>query len=116
MMIATDSDIWEDLILALEEGQVVPIIGRDLLTVEYEGKPYPAAPSRRREVGADLKVPTDKLPATFDTNDVICAYEGFHGDPMSVNPRIVRILKSLEARRAGATRVASRRFRRSSCS
>ena len=96
MMIATDSDIWEDLILALEEGQVVPIIGRDLLTVEYEGKPYLLHHLVAAKLAADLKVPTDKLPATFDTNDVICAYEGFHGDPMSVNPRIVRILKSLK--------------------
>ena len=96
MMIATDSDIWEDLILAIEEGQVVPILGRDLLTVEYEGKPYLLHHLVAQRLAADLKVDTSTMPATFDTNDVICAYEGFHGDPMSVNPRIVRILKNLK--------------------
>lgn len=95
-MIATDSDIWEDLILAIEEGQVVPILGRDLLTVEYEGKPYLLHHLVAERLAADLRVDISKLPPTFDTNDVICAYEGFHGDPMSVNPRIVRILKNLK--------------------
>ncbi len=95
-MIATDSDLWEDLILAIEEGQVVPIVGRDLLTVESEGKPCLLHHLVAERLAADLKVATAGLPEGFDTNDVICAYEGFHGDPMAVNPRIVRILKSLK--------------------
>jgi hypothetical protein len=95
-MIATDSDIWEDLILAIEEGQVVPIVGRDLMRVDYDGKPYLLHHLIAERLAADLNVPTGTLPEQFDTNDVICAYEGFHGDPMAVNPRIVRILKSLK--------------------
>ena len=94
-MVTADADLWEDLILAVEEGQVVPIVGRDLLVVETGGKPQMLHRLLAERLAVDLKVDTTKLPADFGPNDVICAYDGFHGDPMSVNPRIVRILRSM---------------------
>lgn len=95
-MIATDSDLWEDLLLAIEEGHVVPIVGRDLLTVQVDGKPYLLHQLIAERLAADLKVPTDGLPTAFDANDVLCASPEFDGDPSSVNPRILRIIKNLK--------------------
>jgi hypothetical protein len=34
-MIDSESLFWDDLLLYLDQGQVIPIIGRDLLTVEF---------------------------------------------------------------------------------
>jgi hypothetical protein len=95
-MNTTDPEFWEDLILAVEEGQVVPIVGRDLLQVDVDGESCLLHHVVAERLAADLKVPTVNLPDGYDANDVICAYEGFHGDPMAVSPRILRILKNLK--------------------
>lgn len=95
-MIATDSDLWEDLLLAIEEGHVVPIVGRDLLTVQVDGKPCFLHQLIAERLAADLKVPLDGLPKSFDPNDVLCASPDFDGDPTSVNPRILRIIRNLK--------------------
>ena len=33
-----DEELWEPLLLSIEEGRVVPIIGRDLLTITVGGR------------------------------------------------------------------------------
>jgi hypothetical protein len=35
---ALDEELWEELLQLIEDGRVVPIVGRDLLTVELDGK------------------------------------------------------------------------------
>jgi len=95
-MISNDSTVWEDTLLAVEEGQAVPVIGRDLLVVDTETGPQRYHRLVAERLAAELKIPTDHLPPEFDTNDVICAYEKFHGDSTGFSPRVVRIVKELK--------------------
>jgi hypothetical protein len=98
-MTSGDRNLWEDLLLAVEEGQVVPMVGRDLLVVETAQGPRLFHHLVAERLAEELEVPKARLPADFDTNDVVCAYEGFHGDAMAINPKVVRILKSLKVDR-----------------
>ena len=91
-----DEHRWDDLLLALEEGYVVPMVGRDLAVVETEAGPRLFHQLVAERLAAELNVYPDRLPPEFDTNDVVCAYEDFHGDPMAINPRVVHILRGLE--------------------
>ena len=94
-MTPTDVDLWEDLLLAVEDGQVVPVVGRELLVVESGGETLLFHHLVARQLAAELRIPTPNLRDGFDTHDVVCAYENFHGDPMAINPRVVRILKTI---------------------
>jgi|SRR4029077_1129131 len=82
-MISTDTNLWEDLLLAIEEGQV-PIVGRDLLVVDTEMGPRLFHHIVAKRLAAELNIPQDHLPPDFDANDVICAHENFHRDPMAI--------------------------------
>ena len=95
-MTATDTNLWEDLLLAIDEGHVVPIVGRDLLVVETDKGPCLFHHLIAERLAAQLKVPTENLPPGFDANDVVCAYEGFHGDPEEINIKVVHILRDLK--------------------
>jgi TIR domain/SIR2-like domain len=92
-MISTDDYLWENLIDALEEGRVVPIVGRDLLVVETDSGPQLFHNLVARRLAADLKVAVDTLPPGFDVNDVVYAYQDFH--PSEVNDRVRRIVSNL---------------------
>lgn len=96
MALTPDVDLWEDLLIAIEEGYVVPIVGRDLSVVEYQGRPRLLHEVVAERLASELRVSTADLPTPFDTHDVICTSREFRGDPMAVNPRVVRILRTLD--------------------
>ena len=110
-MTPTDTNIWEDvlwddLLPAIEEGQVVPIVGRDLLMVDTADGPQPFHHLLAERLAAELKIPADRLPPDFETNDVVCAYKEFHGDPLAVRPQLVlRIIKDLQVQSPEALRL-----------
>ena len=60
-MISNDSTVWEDTLLAVEEGQAVPVIGRDLLVVDTETGPQRYHRLVAERLAAELKIP----PTTF---------------------------------------------------
>lgn len=95
-MISTDTTFWEDVLLAIEEGHVVPIVGRDLLVIETAEGPKLFHRMVAEHLAAELKISTDTLPPDFDTNDVICACDRFRGDSSLFNSRIARIVKELK--------------------
>ena len=96
-MISTDITLWDDVLLAIEEGKVVPIVGRDLLVVETEAGPCLFHHLIAQRLASELRISTDKLPPEFEPNDVFCAYEDSHHEsPPALNPRVVRILKALK--------------------
>lgn len=96
-MISTDITLWDDVLLAIEEGKVVPIVGRDLLVVETDAGPCLFHHLIAQRLASELGVATDQLPPEFDPNDVFCAYEDSHREaPPALNPRVVRILKALK--------------------
>lgn len=92
----SDTNLWEDLLLAVEDGQVVPIVGRDLLIVNTETGPMPFHRVVASKLAAELGIPLDTLPPDYETNDVACAYKEFHGDPSKINSSVVRIVKNLK--------------------
>jgi hypothetical protein len=87
-----DTELWENILLAIEDGQVVPIVGRDLLLVDTDAGPRPFHQLVAARLAAELKVPADLLPPGFETNDVACAYKDFRGDPSNINSSVVRII------------------------
>jgi hypothetical protein len=96
-MISAAANLWDDVLLAIEEGRVVPIVGRDLLVVETDKGPCLFHHLIAQALAAELAIATDNLPPQFEPNDVFCAYEDAHHDaPPAINPRVVRILKSLK--------------------
>lgn len=86
---------WEDLLYAIEEGQVVPIVGRDLLVVDTKDGAMPfhrvVAPLLAKERGIDLQ----NLPKDFDTNELACADKEYLRNPELLNAAVNRILRNL---------------------
>jgi hypothetical protein len=72
-----DNLFWDDLLLYLEQKQVIPIIGQDLLTVEFEGRSVNAYRLMAERFAQDLKISTDLLPQDFTLSQVIAAYPRF---------------------------------------
>jgi hypothetical protein len=107
----TDTNIWEDtlwddLLPAIEEGQVIPIVGRDLLMVETDTGTQSYHHLLAQRIAAELKIPTENLPPDFETNDVVCAYKEFRGDPLAVRPQLVlRVIKDMQVQPPEALRL-----------
>lgn len=82
--------------LPIEEGNVVPVVGRDLLVIETDNGPRLLHNLLAEELARELGIPTNGLPDHYDCNDVICAQEKFTGDASSLSRTVVRILKGLK--------------------
>jgi hypothetical protein len=92
-----DKNTWEDLLIGIDEGQVVPIVGRELLIVDAGDGPRPYHQIVAERLAADLKVDPTHLPKKdYETNDVVCAYDRFHGDHSEIDKAVVRIIKNLK--------------------
>lgn len=61
---------WEDLLIAIDDGKVVPVIGRDLLVVASDGGPSLLHRELALRLAAALDVPVAELPAEPDLEDV----------------------------------------------
>jgi hypothetical protein len=68
---------WDDLLLYLEQKQVIPIIGQDLLSVEVEGRSVNAYRLMAECFAKELKVSPELLPQDFTLSQVIAAYPRF---------------------------------------
>lgn len=95
-MSSADDKFWQRLLRKVAEGQVVPVVGRDLLVVETATGPRLFDQLVAERLAAELRVPTEKLPPGYDANDVVCAYEKFHGDPTAINDEVVTIFANLK--------------------
>jgi hypothetical protein len=72
-----DKLFWDDLLLYLEQKQVIPIIGQDLLTVEIEGRSVNAYRLMAERFAEELKISPELLPQDFTLSQVIAAYPRF---------------------------------------
>jgi TIR domain len=86
---------WQDLLYAIEEGKVVPIVGRDLLIVETADGPQPFHRVVATRLAEELGIAADRLPPDFDANDVACAQKEILKNPADLNRAVNRILRSL---------------------
>ncbi len=72
--ISESAIFWEILIQLIEEGQVIPVVGRDMLTVSDSNGPKLLYPYLAERLAASLGVSPDKLPQGEELNEVACRY------------------------------------------
>jgi hypothetical protein len=65
---------WDDLLLYLEQKQMIPIIGQDLLSVDVEGRSVNAYRLMVERFADELKISSELLPQDFTLSQVIAAY------------------------------------------
>jgi TIR domain len=90
-----DEVFWEDLLYAIGEGKVVPIVGRDMLVVDTPQGTRPFHQIVAEQVAAQLRVPIARLQPDYDVNSVVCAYKELNGDLSVVNDTVARVLRKL---------------------
>ena len=79
---------WDELLLWIEEKGLIPIIGHDLLIVETENGPAPFYDFLAKRLAEDLKIPLDKLPPTFDFNDILTAHPPFQKGTQKIHAKL----------------------------
>lgn len=84
---------WEDLLIYIEEGKVIPIVGQELLTLP-EGPLYRVLAER---LAADLKIPRTSLPEEVSLDHVVGSYPPFRDKRASLYPRVKAMLDRLRS-------------------
>jgi TIR domain/SIR2-like domain len=88
-----DDDAWEDLLNFIEERQVIPIVGPELLLVETEGGRRLLYDWLAEKLAAKLGVDTALLPKPCTLNDVVCWFLASHGRREEAYTRLRSILR-----------------------
>jgi len=71
---------WEDLLLWIEEGRVIPVIGPELVTVDDCGTQVPLYSWLARKLAEEIGMPVADLPDPFVLNDVVVHSLRNHND------------------------------------
>ena len=95
-MNATDAPFWNELLLYMEQGLVIPIVGQDLLIVESEGRTVNAYRLIAEKLAVSLGVAQDGLPPDFMLSQVIAAYPRFREKRSLVYTQIKTIFDHLQ--------------------
>lgn len=91
MAIPTDSDFWEDLLIFVEEGRVIPVIGESVVTFGEDDKNlYRWLATRLAE---KLQVPRENLPENPSLNDVVVRHLLSGGSRNIIYTRMHRVLR-----------------------
>lgn len=99
---------WDNLLDFIQAGEVIPIIGPDLLRVEHEGGQVSLYGLVARLLADNLRVPRDRLPIEPTLNDVVCEHLQNRGRREDIYPGISRILKNLELKPTDTLRKLAR--------
>lgn len=99
MTIAND-EFWEDLLDLIEGGNVLPVVGQGVTTMEPDDALL--APWLAGRLAEKLNIPLAALPAQPSLNDVICRHLVNGGERDKVYTRLFRILRD-EAPQPGKT-------------
>ena len=87
-----DTEFIEDLLLNIEEGRVVPIVGPELLVVEHEGQQVLLYRYLAERLAERLRIPFERLPPDFSLSDVAAAHAR-HNDIEEVYSKIRAIME-----------------------
>ena len=71
---AWDDQFWDNLLLDIEDGLVVPVVGRDVLKVHYQDQEVLLYPLLAQKLAAILQVSGDDLPEGGEINAVVGRY------------------------------------------
>ena len=88
-----DEDGWDDLLSFIEEHQVIPIIGPELLEVETANGPRLLYDWLAEKLAAKLNIDTALLPQPYTLNDVVCWYLSMRGRREDAYVRLRGILR-----------------------
>lgn len=91
MAIPTDSDFWEDLLIFIEEGKVIPVIGESVVTFGDDDRNLYQWLAKR--LAEKLQVPSDSLPENPTLNDVVCRHLLNGGARNVIYTRLQRVLR-----------------------
>jgi hypothetical protein len=89
--IPTDYDFWEDLLVFIEEGKVIPVIGEAVVTFGPDNQNLYGWLAK--SLAEKLQVPPDSLPATPTLNDVVCRHLLRGGARNVIYCRLQRLLR-----------------------
>lgn len=82
----------DDLLEYIEEGQVVPVIGEELLQVPHDGTVMPLYRLVALRLAEALGIGADLLPPEPTLNDVVCRHLANRGQPEEVYPKVRKIM------------------------
>jgi hypothetical protein len=88
-----DEDAWEDLLSFIEERQVIPIVGPELLQVQTERGPRLLTDWAAEKLAGRLNVSKSDLPELYTLNDVVCLFLAGRGRREEAYVRLRSILK-----------------------
>ncbi|MBL8391882.1 MAG: toll/interleukin-1 receptor domain-containing protein [Candidatus Accumulibacter sp.] len=92
-MTAPTERFWEDLLLFIEEGKVIPVVGPELVTVRDGEQDVLLYRWLARRLAEAIELPAADLPAACDLNDVVSLYLRCGGEREDLYSRILRILR-----------------------
>ena len=88
-----DDDAWDDLLSFIEERQVIPIVGPELLQVATSSGPRPLYDWAAEKLAVRLNVDASQLPEHYTLNDVVCLFLAARGRREEAYVRLRSILK-----------------------
>jgi hypothetical protein len=88
-----DDDAWEDLLNFIEEKQVIPIVGPELVVVQTEAGPENLYTWVARSLAARLAIDPATLPARPTLDDVVTRHLTNHGRREDLYTRIRSIMR-----------------------
>jgi hypothetical protein len=92
-VVSFDDDAWDDLLNYVEEKQVIPIIGPELLTVQTESGPENLYAWIARSLAARLSLDSATLPARPTLDDVVTRHLANRGRREDLYTRIRSIMR-----------------------
>jgi len=88
-----DAQLWDELLLFMDDRQVVPVIGRDLVTLEQDGQHVRLDSWLAARLAEQLGVPIDGPPFALSLNEVASRYLATGGDPENIYYRLHKIYR-----------------------
>jgi len=88
---------WDSLIQLIEEGRVIPVVGRDLLTVSDASGPRLLYPYLAERLADSLEVSSEKLPDGEELNEVACRFITAGNRVEGIYPRLKTVASRVEA-------------------
>jgi hypothetical protein len=87
--------LWERLLQYIEDGQVVPIVGQELLTVDIGGQSGLLYEHLARQLAPRLKVAPPDGTSRAPLNRVACTFLEGGGEPETIYSELQRVTKAL---------------------
>jgi hypothetical protein len=90
----SDEELWDELLQLVEEGRVVPIVGRDLLSVQIDGEQVCLYPWLSRQLAEALGVTLADDATESSLNAVASQYLAHGGEPEKIYNRVHKLLRA----------------------